>query len=86
MQNNLDLYHTMSITIQNEREFWKNLLINKLIFPKEKCSKCGLNSLKLNEYNTIFIPFVNRCSSNKCQEICIFERKYFFRVISKYSS
>ena len=80
MQNNLDLYYTVSITIQNERESWKNILINKLIFPKEKCPKYGLNSLKLNEYNTIFNPLVNLCSSNKCWKIVFLKGNTFFAL------
>ena len=70
----------MSITIQNEREFWKNILINKLIFLKEKCPKYGLNSLKLNENFSIFNPLVNRCSSNKCPKIVFLKVNTFFAL------
>ena len=46
------------LDIQKERQFWKNVVLDNYITPKKVCSKCGKNSLTLNNYESIYNPII----------------------------
>lgn len=70
----------IDISIPYEREFWKNYILNIYVNPKERCPNCGLISLKINEYNSIYNPYVTRCSSSKCRKIVFLKENTFFAL------
>ena len=49
------------------------------------CPKCGQNSLKLNYYNTIYNPLINRCSSYKCRIKVLLMENTFYCLFPKTS-
>ena len=75
--------HPIELTIEKEREFWYKIVLNACLFPSNICPKCGLNFLKINNYNTIQNPLVNRYSSHKCRKIVFLKENTFFSLFPK---
>ena len=68
-QNIFFTNNKINLTVEMKRYFWNKIVLDVFISPSKICSKCGLNSLKLNDYNTIYNSIINRCSSYKCRKI-----------------
>ena len=44
-------------------------IIGKLIDLPTKCETCGNQHMNLNEYNSLYKPFIVRCSNRNCRKI-----------------
>ena len=53
------------ITLQYERNFWRDNLLNKFIFIPDNCSLCS-STLSLNENESTCNHYTTRCKNNKC--------------------
>ena len=62
IQNIFSVNNQINLTVEIERNFWNKIVLNGYISPSKICPKYGLNSLKLNDYNTIYNPIINRCT------------------------
>ena len=62
IQNIFSINNQINLTVEIERNFWNKIVLNGYISPSKIRPKYGLNSLKLNDYNTIYNPIINRCT------------------------
>ena len=56
----VDIRPNTKITIEFEKEFWKNYILEKLIQKPDNCLLCNYTSLNIIENNTINNPFAGK--------------------------
>lgn len=75
--------NNINLTVEMERIFWHKIVLNRYISPSNICPKCGVNSLKINDYNTIYNPLILICSSHKCRKIVFLRENTFYSLFPK---
>ena len=66
-QNTYNFVINNTYDIFIERNIWKNYILDLLIELPDKCSLCANKFDNLTEINSIFNPYIGRCSNNKCR-------------------
>ena len=63
-----------NISLEWERNFWRQSLLYKFIFIPENCSLCT-SAITLNKNESNCNPIIGRCKNKKCRKL-IWLRKF----------
>lgn len=72
--------HKYNIAFEDEREFWKNHVINKWLKYSNTCPSCNLNSLKLKKIKSAVNPYKLQCKKKNCRKVINFRNNTIFEV------
>ena len=70
-----------SISIEAEREYWFNNLINNFIKTPEKCPLCSKTNINIKNNNSLNNPLISKCS--KCGKIIYLRNDTFYSLFPR---
>ena len=74
-----------NITIESERKYWMNNILNKWINYYTTCPNCKLPTLKLKNIKSVINPFKLQCNKSKCRKIINMRNNTIFQFFHFYT-
>ena len=71
------------VDVESERQFWKLILLNNIIFSPKNCPKCYKLSVNINDNESLHNPIIARCSSSTCRKIIYLRENTFFNFFPR---
>lgn len=56
-----------NISIEKERNYWKNYLVDHFIYPPKECPQCHNKNIKIGELNNLKNPLRLVCNNYRCK-------------------